>query len=315
MVAALLGALRRSTSARYACAFISAIAARFCSITGVMSTNVVGVKLQSSGWCGSKRRSSGGVHRLERARDARAGRQRARALDREERDRVVRVERVAVGVRDEHVGRELADPVGDRDERVPVDLERVVAEVEALERRRRARPRPAPPRRGGSPSRARPSGPAPSRARPTRPARRRRARARARPAGRGRDRDRAAGAPDEVGRVRPDHEQPPAHASPASRRELSDDHLAHLVLVEAGVEQPVGPEREPVLDRRVVRVAAVAREEVALDADRADAVEDVLPGRLAAVAAWSGSARSGSRGRRARPGPRSRSSGTGTPGA
>ena len=36
------------------------IAARFCSITEVMSTNVVGVKLHSSGWWGSNRNSAGG---------------------------------------------------------------------------------------------------------------------------------------------------------------------------------------------------------------------------------------------------------------
>ena len=70
---------------------------------------------------------------------------------------------------------------------------------------------------------------------------------------------------------------------PGQPPRLRDDHLAHLVLVEARLEQPVGPEGEPVLDRRVVRVAEVAREDVALDADRAHAVEDVLPRRLAAV--------------------------------
>ena len=63
---------------------------------------------------------------------------------------------------------------------------------------------------------------------------------------------------------------------------LPHDHLAHLVLVEPPVEQAVGPEREPVLDGRIVRVSAVAREERALDADRPHAVEDVLPRRLAA---------------------------------
>ena len=46
---------------------------------------------------------------------------------------MVGVERVGVGVRDEHVGRELADRVGDREQRVGVDLERVVAEVQAAE--------------------------------------------------------------------------------------------------------------------------------------------------------------------------------------
>ena len=46
---------------------------------------------------------------------------------------MVGVERVAVGVGEEHVGCELADAIGDRDECFGVDLERVVAEVEALE--------------------------------------------------------------------------------------------------------------------------------------------------------------------------------------
>ena len=58
---------------------------------------------------------------------------------------------------------------------------------------------------------------------------------------------------------------------------LPHDHLADLVLVEPTAEQAVGPQREPVLDGRVVRVPAVAREERALDADRAHAVEDMLP--------------------------------------
>ena len=79
---------------------------------------------------------------VERARYAGAGGERAGALDCEERRGVVGVERVAVGVRDEDVGRERADPVGDLDERVPVDLERVVAEVEALELRAERRRRP-----------------------------------------------------------------------------------------------------------------------------------------------------------------------------
>ena len=56
---------------------------------------------------------------LERARDARAGGERAGLLDGEERSRVVRVEGVAIRVREDDVGSERADPVGDRDERVP----------------------------------------------------------------------------------------------------------------------------------------------------------------------------------------------------
>ena len=160
----------------------------------------------------------GRLDRLERARDTRAGGERARPLDGVERDRVVGVERVAVGVRDEHVRRGLADPVGDRDERVLVDLERVVAEIEALEGRAE---------RGRRPLRLavadllhaldRLPRLLPELARLALLAVREREHVR-RAAGRGRDRDRAAGAPDEVGAVRADHEQRP-HASPASRRE------------------------------------------------------------------------------------------------
>ena len=39
---------------------MAAIASRLASITGVMSTNVVGMKLHSSGWWGSNRNRSGG---------------------------------------------------------------------------------------------------------------------------------------------------------------------------------------------------------------------------------------------------------------
>src|SRR5581483_9973468 len=89
---------------------------------------------------------------------------------------------------------------------------------------------------------------------------------------------------------------PPARRSPRSapRRRaasssgarqpprLPDDQLVHLVLPEPGLEQVVGPEREPVLDGRVVRIAEVAGEEV-VPGGRADAVEDVVERRLAAV--------------------------------
>ena len=88
-----------------------------------------------------------------------------------------------------------------------------------------------------------------------------------------------------------------------------DDHLPHLVLVEPGLEQPVGPDRQAVLDRRIVRVAAVAREERPLDPDRAHAFEHVLPRRLAAVRRRQAALEQRSRDRRARPDPRSRSSG------
>ena len=108
------------------------------------------MKLQSSGWCGSKRRSSRRLDRLERARDPGARGQRAGPLDRDEGDRVIGVERVAIGVRDDTSRGELADPVDDRARAPRVDLERIVAEVEAPElgaERGRGR---APPRRGGS---------------------------------------------------------------------------------------------------------------------------------------------------------------------
>ena len=64
---------------------------------------------------------------------------------------------------------------------------------------------------------------------------------------------------------------------------MGDDHRPNFVLVERGGEQPVGPEREPVLDGRVVGVAAVAGEDRPLDAHCAHAVDDVLPRRLAAL--------------------------------
>ncbi len=107
-----------------------------------MSTNVVGVKLHSSGWWGSKRNSAGGVIVAKALCTPAPAASAARAVDRGEGDRVIGVERVAVGVRDEHVGRELADRVGDPVERFGVDLQRVVAEVEAAEARAE-RPPPA----------------------------------------------------------------------------------------------------------------------------------------------------------------------------
>ena len=54
---------------------------------------------------------------------------------------MVGVEGVGVGVRDEDVGRELADRFGDRQQRVAVDRQRVVAEVEAAEARAERRGR------------------------------------------------------------------------------------------------------------------------------------------------------------------------------
>src|SRR3954468_6067570 len=107
-----------------------------------MSTCTVGVKLHSSGWWGSNRNSCGGLivgNALEAPAPAARARARATAaratgwagvegaagaVDRRVGDRMVRVEGVDVGVGDQDVGRELADGVGDPQERVIVDLQR-----------------------------------------------------------------------------------------------------------------------------------------------------------------------------------------------
>ena len=185
-----------------------------------MSRKTVGVKLQSSGWCGSKSRSSGGWNGPPKALAVPgAGGQGARPLDRDVRLRVIRVERIAVGVSEQQVRSEVADPRGERGETGPVDLERVVAEVEALERRAE--------RRRGALRLARADlldaldrhpRLLPELARLALLAVGECEHARRAP-GRGRDRDRAARPPDEVGRVRPDDEHAPAHESPASRRD------------------------------------------------------------------------------------------------
>ncbi len=73
------------------------------------------------------------LDRPERARDARARRQRTRTVHRGVRHRMIGVERVGVRVGDQDVGRELADRVGDRQQLVAADLQRVVAEVQAAE--------------------------------------------------------------------------------------------------------------------------------------------------------------------------------------
>ena len=196
------------------------MAAFFCSMTGVMSTKVVGTKLHSSGWCGSKRSSSGGST-VSNALGTPAPAASARAFSTAKNAAAWSgIERVAVRVGDDDVRSERADAIGDRGESFAVDLERVVAEIEALELGAERGRRALRLRRAGSPSRARRSGPAPSRARRTRPARRRRARARAprrRPAVV--DGDHASRPPDEVGGVRPDHEERARHAAPASRRD------------------------------------------------------------------------------------------------
>ena len=139
----------RSRSADSSAPSSPAIAARFCSITDVMSTNVVGVKLQSSGWCGSKRSSSGGVIVANALATPAPAARAARALDGDEGGRVVRVERVAVGVRDDHVGRELADRVDERRQRRRRRPRAGSRRSRGSGSSRRARPRRAPPPRAG----------------------------------------------------------------------------------------------------------------------------------------------------------------------
>ena len=117
------------------------------SITAVMSTKVVGVKLHSSGWWGSNRKNSRRADGGERALHTGPGGEAAGAADGGVGDRMVGVEGIGVGVGDQHVGGELADLVGDPLQRVAVDLQRVVAEVQAAEvgAEMRRRPRSASP--------------------------------------------------------------------------------------------------------------------------------------------------------------------------
>ena len=75
------------------------------------------------------------LDRLEGARHPGAGREPARPVDGRVGHRVVGVERVGVRVRDEHVGRKLADGIGHSHQSVVVHLERIVAKVEAAEAR------------------------------------------------------------------------------------------------------------------------------------------------------------------------------------
>ena len=185
-----------------------------------MSTKVVGVKLQSSGWCGSNRNRSGGEIVRNALLTPGARGERARADDGLVGDRMVGVERIGVGVRDDHVGLELADRLDDDLEPLAVDVERVVAEVERPELGAQ-RPR----RLLGLgvtnllhvldrlaldlPQLARLAALAVGQREHLRDA-----------AGAGRDGNGAARPPDEVRRVRADHQHAPAHAAPASSREL-----------------------------------------------------------------------------------------------
>src|SRR5688500_13705538 len=85
----------------------------------------------------------------------------------------------------------------------------------------------------------------------------------------------------------------PWHQAPPIRKEdgsggrhvarVRHRHDLNVVLGEAGLEQTVGKERESVLDGRVERLAEVAGQDRALGPDRADVVEQPLPGDLAGV--------------------------------
>ena len=160
-----------------------------------------------------------GLYGLERARNPCSRSQCAGPLDREERTCVVRVERIAIRVGQHDVRRELTDAVGDRDECFTVDLQGVVAEVEALElgaeRRRRALGFRVPDLLHAVDRLARllPEFP---RLAPL-PVGQRKHAGLATPGGR--DGDRASRPPDEVGRVRPDHQELSTHEAPARRRD------------------------------------------------------------------------------------------------
>ena len=98
-----------------------------------MSRNVVGTKPQSSGWCGSKSSSSGGAIVLNAlATPAPLASCRACTVA-SCATAVVGVERVARRVREDQLRLELADQVGQPVDGGGVHHERVVAEVEAAE--------------------------------------------------------------------------------------------------------------------------------------------------------------------------------------
>ena len=97
-----------------------------------MSTNVVGVKLQSSGWWGSNSSSWGGAI-VSKALSTPAPPASARARSTAAKATGWSGLKGSVGVGDDHIGGELADRVGETGQRLALDLERVVAEIEAAE--------------------------------------------------------------------------------------------------------------------------------------------------------------------------------------
>ena len=114
-----------------------------------MSTNVVGVKLHSSGWCGSNSSSWGGwivSKALSTPAPAASARARSTAAKATGWSGLNGSRSVWVTITS---GASSRIASVSRGQRLALDLERVVAEVEAAEVGAQRAPRPAPPRRGG----------------------------------------------------------------------------------------------------------------------------------------------------------------------
>ena len=111
-----------------------------------MSRNVVGHEAAELGLVRLEEQQLRRRDRLERARDSRAARERARLHRRLIGDAVVGVERVARSVAEDQLRLELADQAGQPLDGGGIHDERVVAEVEAAEVRAEEPPRRSPPR-------------------------------------------------------------------------------------------------------------------------------------------------------------------------
>ena len=98
-----------------------------------MSRNVVGTKPQSSGWWGSKSSSSGGAIVLNALATPAPLASCARLHRRLVGDRVIGVEGILRGVREDDVRLDLADQVGEPVDCGRVQHERIVAEIEGAE--------------------------------------------------------------------------------------------------------------------------------------------------------------------------------------
>jgi hypothetical protein len=56
-----------------------------------------------------------------------------------------------------------------------------------------------------------------------------------------------------------------------------------LLFGEPGLKQPIGEQRESIFDRRVERLPEVAGQDRVLRSDRANVIEEQIPGNLAGV--------------------------------